>query len=222
MRFIIILLFSLFLISPVFSEELHSQYLHLQSTHSGGSGTHIGNGFVITAAHVPLVQGGPREIKKQIAIPQLQDIKMVWDSDGAMGEAIPIYIDQENDVALLKITGYEQLKSSKIACDDDPKVHDILTTSSFPMNLGRIEDQGRVVGPVVKRDGWAYETFLLNMNMVPGQSGGALVNKDGDIVGLMNAFPMISSTFGVPSLAIAIPGSLVCKSLLKYEGFKEN
>ncbi|HYT42968.1 MAG TPA: serine protease, partial [Methylomirabilota bacterium] len=169
---------------------------------------------------------GPKEtpIKKKLKILDInpQDIKMVWESDGATGIASPVYIDEENDVALLKITGYEQLKSSKIACDDDPKVHDVLTTSSFPMNLGRIEDQGRVIGPVVKREGWAYETFLLNMNVVPGQSGGALVNKDGDIVGLIDAFPMISSTFGAPSLAIAIPGSLVCKSLLKYEGFKEN
>ncbi len=179
MRFIIILLFSLFLISPAFSEELHSQYLHLQSALSNGSGTHIGNGFVITAAHVPLAMGGPKEtpIKKKLKILDInpQDIKMVWESDGATGIASPVYIDEENDVALLKITGYEQLKSSKIACDDDPKVHDVLTTSSFPMNLGRIEDQGRVIGPVVKREGWAYETFLLNMNVVPGQSGGDMM-----------------------------------------------
>ncbi|HYT44203.1 MAG TPA: serine protease [Methylomirabilota bacterium] len=226
MRFFIVIISILFLSSPLYSQEqeLHSQYLHLDSATSAGSGTHIGNGFVITAAHVPLAMGGLKDItkgKKKPKSPQLENMKMenmkmVWESDGAIGEAVPVYIDEDNDIALLKITGYEQLKSSRIACDADPKVHDVLTTSSFPTNLGRVEDEGRVIGPVVLRDGWRYKTFLMAMNMIPGQSGGALVNKDGNIVGMINAFPMFTSTMGAPSLGIAIPGSAICKSLLKF------
>lgn len=136
-------------------------------------------------------------------------------------KATVVGTDPSTDLALLKIDA-KDLPFIQLANSDNLKVGEWVVAVGNPFNLsgtvtaGIVSAKGRDIHIV--RDKAPIESFIQTDAVVnPGNSGGALVNLNGDLIGINTA---IASPTGVyAGYAFAIPANLVAKvieDLRKY------
>lgn len=165
-----------------------------------GSGVHIGNGFVITAAHVT---GDAKEVslKRQVG----EDVK-----------AEVMWVNKAYDIALLRTSGKLAGKAS-LDCAQ-PKLGDEIQAAGNPLNLEFVSSFGRIAGAARAADPWR-EVVITDITTVMGASGGPLFGKDGRVVGIVVGVvpaPLKNGDGYVPSLTgfgTAVPASAVCQLL---------
>ena len=225
MRLFAVILTILFLTFPALAKEPSSLHLLLDEqgelVKSSGSGTHLGNGIVLTASHVVLSSHNLGQVNNKM-IEAAKEREIQWESDGAKGVGYAIWIDPKRDVALIKITDYDQIESSHLVCTD-PKVGDKLSISAFPMYFGRVLQKDLpVIAPAIKREGspFDFKYFIVTVNTIPGMSGGGLMNDKGEVVGTLNAFPGLNQFISFPTMGIAVPASEICNSIKIYKNKK--
>lgn len=156
---------------------------------STGSGVIIkSNGYILTNYHV---------IKKRDEI-------MVRLSNGKVAKAKLIGSDPETDLAVLKID-LENLPTLNIA--DISKVHvgDVVLAIGDPFAIGQTVTQGIISATGRTRVSLnTYENFIQTDAAInPGNSGGALINTEGEIVGINSN--IFSSTGNFQGISFAIP-----------------
>jgi Do/DeqQ family serine protease len=159
-----------------------------------GSGVIIdaGQGYVITNHHV--VEGA-----NTISV-QLSDQRVI--------EASLIGSDARTDVALLKIDA-QGLSELKLANIDTVQVGDYVVAIGNPFGIGQTVTSGIV--SALGRSGLNnenYEDFIQTdaaINM--GNSGGALVDLEGNLVGINTA--IISGNGGSNGIGFAVPADMV-------------
>ncbi|MEM6398460.1 MAG: Do family serine endopeptidase [Bacteroidota bacterium] len=165
-----------------------------------GSGVIISpDGYIVTNNHV--VEGA-------------ETLEVVL-NDQSTYEAEVIGTDETTDVALIKIDG-EQLPTIKFADSDEVKVGEWVVAVGNPFSLtntvtaGIVSAKGRSIDILRRRSQYAIESFIQTDAVVnPGNSGGALVNINGDLVGINTA---ISSPTGVfAGYSFAVPSKIVAK-----------
>lgn len=173
---------------------------------SNGSGVIISDdGFIVTNRHV-LEDGN--------------DI-VVTLFDKRKYNAKLIGIDPATDIALIKIEA-EHLSSMKFGNSDLTKVGEWVLAVGNPFNLestvtaGIISAKGRNIN--ILDDQYRIESFIQTDAVVnPGNSGGALVNVQGDIVGINTAIMTKSGSF--EGYSFAIPSNLVAKIVKDLRDF---
>ncbi len=170
---------------------------------SAGSGVIISeDGYVVTNNHV---------IQDAIKIEVALNNKKVY-------EATVIGSDLSADLALLKIEDHD-FPFIKMANSDDAKVGEWVLAVGNPFNLtstvtaGIVSAKARDID-VLKNDynsgTAALETFIQTDAAVnPGNSGGALVNLKGELIGINTAIK--SNTGSYAGYAFAIPSNIVRK-----------
>lgn len=152
------------------------------------------NGYVITNYHVA---EGNNEIKVKLY-------------DGREFKAEVVGMDQKTDLALLKINSDKKFPVLKFADSDNVKVgHWSIAIGApysfdYSMTVGVVSQKGRSVGIN------AYENYIQTdaaINM--GNSGGPLLNIDGDVIGV-NDFIVTGSGYssGNIGLGFAIPSNM--------------
>ena len=155
-----------------------------------GSGVILGaNGYVLTNNHV--IQGA-------------QEIEIVL-YDGGATRAKVIGVDAETDLAVLKIDA-PNLPSIAIADKTPLNVGDVVLAIGNPFGLGRTVTMGIVsaLGRQLKLS--TYEDFIQTDAAINrGNSGGALVNAHGELVGINS--DIVSPTGGSVGIGFAIPVS---------------
>ena len=130
--------------------------------------------------------------------------------------------DPNTDLALIKIEG-KDLSVMTIGNSDEAKLGQWVLAIGYPLNLdvtvtqGIISAKSRNIG--INRQGSApVEAFIQTDAAVnPGSSGGALVNTNGELVGINAA--IASPTGSYAGYAYAIPSNLVKKvvgDIMKY------
>ncbi|MEX0952095.1 MAG: DegQ family serine endoprotease [Gammaproteobacteria bacterium] len=126
--------------------------------------------------------------------------------------------DPETDVAVIKIPA-EDLDAIKMADSDDLQVGDFVVAIGNPFGLGQTVTSGIV--SALARSGLSilgYEDFIqTDASINPGNSGGALVNLNGELVGINTA--IFSQAGGNIGIGFAIPINLamqVMEQLLEY------
>jgi serine protease Do len=176
-----------------------------------GSGVIIAaNGYIVTNNHV---------------IDKADKIKVVLD-DKRTYEATLVGTDPSTDIALLKITA-DHLPALSYGNSDELHVGEWVLAVGNPMNLtstvtaGIVSAKGRNIDILRSKDpGQKYgiESFIQTDAAVnPGNSGGALVNLNGDLVGINTA--IASQTGSFSGYSFAVPSAIVSKvvdDLLKY------
>jgi len=182
-------------------EDIIQRFLGKNSPHgprkqaepSSGSGVIIqSNGYIITNYHV---------IKQQDEI-------RVRLNDGRVAKAELIGSDPDTDIAILKIN-YENLPSLKIADMSQLKVGDIVLAIGDPFAIGQSVTQGIIsaTGRYSERTRISqntYENFIQTDAAVnPGNSGGALINTQGEIVGINSN--ILTNTDSFQGISFAIP-----------------
>jgi len=168
-----------------------------------GSGVIISeDGYIVTNYHV--VQGmRGREV----------DEILVRLNDGTEYEATLIGSDLKTDVAVLKIEVAAALPVVTLADSDLLRVGDIVFAIGNPRDLGLTATQGIVSALERNRGGeilgaGSYENFIQTDAAINlGNSGGALVDACGRLVGINTA--IVSNSGGSIGLGFAIPVNMV-------------
>ncbi len=169
---------------------------------SSGSGVIIGSdGYIVTNNHV---------------VDNATEITVTL-SDRREFKAKLVGADPKSDLAVIKIDA-KDLPALKWADHEQLDVGDLVLAVGSPfgltstVTLGIISAMGR--GNVGIAD---YEDFIQTDAAInPGNSGGALVNMDGELIGINTA--IFSRTGGSEGIGFAIPGSIaidIVESLTK-------
>ena len=160
-----------------------------QAETSAGSGVIIkDNGFILTNYHV---------------ISKRDEIRVRL-NDGRVAKAKLIGSDPDTDLAVLKID-LENLPALSIADSNQLKVGDIVLAIGDPFAIGQTVSQGIISATGRTRVSQnTYENFIQTDAAInPGNSGGALINTEGEIVGINSN--IFSSTGNFQGISFAIP-----------------
>ena len=120
--------------------------------------------------------------------------------------------DKKLDIAVLRIdSGTERLPSLRIDGSGDVEIGDIVLAIGNPFGVGQTVTSGIVsaLGRTNVADSSSYIQTDAAVN--PGNSGGALVNLDGDLIGVNTA--IFSRSGGSNGIGFAIPGELVARAV---------
>jgi len=125
-------------------------------------------------------------------------------SDGRSANAEVIGRDLETDLAILKIN-LKKLPSVALGSAETTKVGDVVFAIGNPFNVGVTVTQGIVSATHRSHLGInTFENFIQTDAAInPGNSGGALIDANGNLIGINNA--IYSRTGGYQGIGFAIP-----------------
>lgn len=173
-----------------------------------GSGVLISSdGYIVTNNHV--VSGA--------------DKVRVTFYDGKSVEARVVGTDLSTDLAVLKIEE-QNLPYMEFGNSDNVHLGEWVLAVGYPLSLdatvtaGIVSAKGRSIGVNARQTRTAIESFIQTDAAVnPGNSGGPLVNTDGQIIGINSA--IASPTGSYAGYSYAIPANIVKKAsadIIKY------
>ncbi|MFC6998315.1 Do family serine endopeptidase [Rufibacter roseus] len=191
-----------------FGDEFEGYQRRQGPAMGSGSGVIIAsNGYIVTNNHV---------------IDRADKIQVILD-DKRTFEATLVGADPNTDIALLKINA-DNLPALRYGNSDNVRVGEWVLAVGNPFNLnstvtaGIVSAKGRNVGILQGAGTYSVEAFIQTDAAVnPGNSGGALVNLNGDLVGINTAIASQTGTFA--GYSFAVPSSIVSKvvdDLIKY------
>lgn len=157
-----------------------------------GSGVIMSDkGFILTNHHV---------IKSADAI-------QVSLQDGRMAEAKVVGSDPETDIAVLKIN-LKKLPVMTLGRSDGLRVGDVVLAIGNPFGVGQTVTMGIVSATGRNKLGIStFENFIQTDAAInPGNSGGALIDAEGNLVGINTA--IFSRSGGNQGIGFAIPTNL--------------
>ncbi len=159
-----------------------------------GSGVIINQqGFIITNEHL---------------ISDADRITVVL-SDGRQFEATSIGSDKTTDLAVLKIDSKSTLPELNLAIAQTPRVGDIVLAIGSPYGFGQTVTMG-IVSATGRRnvtDTLLQDFIQIDAAINPGNSGGALINPNGELVGINTA--IYAPENGAQGIGFAVPLRLV-------------
>lgn len=159
-----------------------------------GSGVIIDaqKGYVLTNNHVV---NGADKISVQL-------------SDGREYDAKLIGRDEQTDIALIQLQNASNLTQVKVADSDQLRVGDFAIAIGNPFGLGQTATSGII--SALGRSGLnleGLENFIQTDAAINrGNSGGALVNLNGELIGINTA--ILASSGGNIGIGFAIPGNM--------------
>ncbi|QFQ32409.1 serine endoprotease DegP [Buchnera aphidicola (Aphis fabae)] len=130
-------------------------------------------------------------------------------SDGRRYEAYVIGNDSRSDIALIQLKNAHNLSAIKIADSDALRVGDYTVAIGNPYGLGETVTSGII--SALGRSGLNiehYENFIQTDAAINrGNSGGALINLNGELIGINTA--ILAPDGGNIGIGFAIPGNMV-------------
>ena len=177
-----------------------------QEVASAGSGVIVDaeRGYILTNHHVV---GDADEI--QISL-----------FDGTIHDAEIVGSDPATDIAVIKVDA-EDLTEMPIGDSTQARVGDFVLAIGNPFGLGHTVTSGIISAlgrSGISRDG--YEDFIqTDASINPGNSGGALVNMNGELIGINSA--IISRSGGNVGIGFAVPTEIAGSIMRQILDFGE-
>jgi len=176
---------------------------------SSGSGVIVSaDGYIVTNLHV---------------VKDADQIEIITNNNKHSYQAKIIGVDNSTDLALLKIEA-RGLQHIVFGNSDNVKIGEWVLAVGNPFNLtstvtaGIVSAKGRNINIVNSR--FPIESFIQTDAAInPGNSGGALVNTNGELVGINTA--IASNTGSYNGYGFAIPVNIVQKIIKDLIEFKE-
>lgn len=165
---------------------------------SSGSGVIISeNGYIVTNNHV---------------VSNADEVEItLWNKESYKAEVIGL--DPSTDLALLKIDA-KKLPNLNFANSDDVRVGEWVLAVGNPFNLestvtaGIVSAKGRNIN--ILKDRYSIESFIQTDAAVnPGNSGGALVDLAGNLIGINTAIATPTGVYA--GYSFAVPANIVKK-----------
>ena len=130
-----------------------------------------------------------------------------------------IGIDKNADIAVLKISADENLNPINIANSDNLKIGDKVLAIGNPYGIGISVSNG-IVSATGRDYGNPYlQLIQTDAAINPGNSGGALINENGNLIGINSK--IYSSTGAYQGIGFAIPSNLVVQIATQLIRFGE-
>jgi Do/DeqQ family serine protease len=177
--------------NQLFGEQLERRQRNETETNLGSGVIISSDGYIITNQHVV---NGADEI-------------LVSLSDGRGSQAVLVGEDRETDIAILHIP-IRGLDEIEVADTQPIRVGDVVLAIGNPLNVGQTVTMGIISATGRNRIGLnTFENFIQTDAAIhPGNSGGALVNAWGQLIGINTA--IFSQTGGAQGIGFAIPISI--------------
>lgn len=171
--------------------SMASAFLKISDPMGHGSGVHIGNGYVLTAAHVV----------------QANKTMTVTDTEHRTMAGEVLWANAEYDIALLRLPGASYVESAPLSCAKN-YVGQLVKAYGNPQDLEFVFTAGQVNGTARKWAVWR-EVVPVDAAVIPGQSGGAVVDTQGRVIGI-TVGAMIWQ-YGLTGQGFFVPGSAICQ-----------
>ena len=196
--------------NDVFAQLFGQRQYYIPSQQGSGSGVVISpDGYIVTNNHV---------------VADANEVTVTF-NDRYTAKAKVVGTDPSTDIAVLKVEGEKDMPFMEFGNSDDVKLGQWVLAVGFPLNLdatvtaGIVSAKGRSLGINKQRSAAAaIESFIQTDAAVnPGNSGGALVNTGGQLIGINSA--IASPTGSYAGYSYAIPANIVRKAvndLMKY------
>ena len=129
--------------------------------------------------------------------------------DGREFKAKVIGADEMSDVALIQVEKPKNLTALKLADSDKLRMGDFTVAIGNPFGLGQTVTSGIVsaLGRSMGSDSGTYENYIQTDAAVNrGNSGGPLINLNGELIGINTA--ILSPSGGNAGIAFAIPSNM--------------
>ena len=182
--------FSLLACSPV-DPQRYSVKVHIGGGH--GSGTHIGSGLILTAAHVVDCQASI-EIETQ---------------DGKKYPAKVLWIAKAHDVAVIQYEG-KPLPAAQLSCGV-LRQGDAIQAFGNPGNITFAKFNGFISTAASERAVWKV-AHVMDITGMPGISGGGVFNMAGKLVGIFVGG--YSTPYApVSGITLMVPASEICRMM---------
>ena len=130
-------------------------------------------------------------------------------SDGRRTPATVIAWDKANDLAVLHIN-MDDLAPIEIGDDKQLKVGDIVFAIGYPRNIGQSVSQG-IVSALTHNSDSSISIIQTDAAINPGNSGGALIDTNGNLVGLNSSIFSESGNF--EGIGFATPASTAVSAM---------
>jgi serine protease Do len=170
------------------------------TTDSGhGSAVHIGNGYILTAAHV---------------VGNLGKVGVVASHNGSEPADV-LWINRAYDVALLKSDSLNGVASSPLSCRQTD-IGQSVRAAGNPGPLEFITSWGRVSSNELQRGPWR-SSIIVDMTIAPGSSGGPIFDTRGNVVGLVVGIALMNHGFSSSAIPLtyAVPSKSICHLLAR-------
>jgi S1-C subfamily serine protease len=132
-----------------------------------------------------------------------------------------IGIDKNSDIAVLKISSNEGLNPINFANSDSLKIGDRVLAIGNPYGIGISVSNG-IISATGRDYGNPYlQLIQTDAAINPGNSGGALINENGNLIGINSK--IFSKTGAYQGIGFAIPSNLVVQiatQLIRYGNVK--
>lgn len=184
------------------AEQVQPSVVSIVAGEAGGSGVVFDDdGHIITNSHVVTAARGEVEVTF---------------SDGTSAPAQIVGTDEAGDIAVLKVDGNLDLTPIPIGDSDALSVGDTVLALGSPLGL-----EGSVTSGIVSAldrtitDGGTTLNGLIqtDASINQGNSGGALVDGNGELVGINTAIATTDQSGGSIGLGFAIPSTAVVSSV---------
>ena len=172
-----------------------------------GSGVYIGNGVVITAAHVvadapaAMVDGhltGPAVVTLRSDAGDVQQGEVLW-------------LNKEYDIAAVRPSNARRFKAASLACRT-VEMGETIVAEGNPFGLQFITMHGYAAGAVTEYAPQWRAAFITDISMASGMSGGPSFDKYGEVIGINVGVvdPHGGAQGATSGFAFVVPSSAVC------------
>jgi serine protease DegS len=173
----------------------------------------LGSGVIVdTRGHI---------VTNHHLIANATDIK-VHLADGRIADQVTVVgVDPETDLAVLRVK-LDKLPAMSLGRSDKLRVGDVVLAIGNPYGLSQTVTQGIVSATGRDQLGLSevaiFESYIQTDAAINlGNSGGALINSDGDLIGINTA--VLGQNIGIEGISFAIPVNLVrgvLEQILKF------
>ena len=194
------------------TDDLFERFFNLEpdalpEQRGSGSGVLISeDGYIVTNNHVIAGELGGNSVANEIVVAL---------SDKKTYKAKLIGRDPASDLAVIKIDGND-LPYLSFGNADDTRIGQWVLAVGYPLTLettvtaGIISAKGRTIGINRRQSQAPIESFIQTDAAVNlGNSGGALINTDGELIGVVSSF--LGPNGAYAGYSFAIPSNLVKK-----------
>ena len=138
-------------------------------------------------------------------------------NNGKNYQATIIGIDKNTDIAVLKITSNDKLNAINIADSENLRIGDRVLAIGNPYGIGISVSNG-IISATGRDYGNPYlQLIQTDAAINPGNSGGALINENGNLIGINSR--IFSKTGAYQGIGFAIPSNLIVQiasELIQY------
>lgn len=175
-------------VSPKKSHLADSTLLLLVGDNRRGSGVHIGDDFILTAAHV--VENEKTVVFKTDNSPDQYTADVLW-------------VNKAYDIALLRSRATNIAQTMPLQCRK-PIIGEHIKLTGNPLIIEFFHAEGSVGSSVAERSEWKA-SFVVSGAVGAGMSGGPITDDAGRLLGIIVAAPGQLAPFG-----LAVPVSSIC------------